>query len=409
MKIRQKIIAKSIITLSSLCLSTNILASSIPDFTYYDSNRIREINKGIDSEDQTLVNALETITIKANKTLSSKVESVIDKPAPAPSGDMNDYLSISPYFWPDSEKEDGMPWLYRDGKINPLTRGSNTDQVKAARFLNNMGDLFVAYLHTDDDRYSKKMLDYINTWIVNPETRMNPNLSYAQGIPGRNDGSCFGIIEWKNINNLISSVELLKHRNKLDEQSIDTINNWFSEYLNWLISSDLGREEKTRLNNHGSWYDYQVIGLHLYLDKNDDAEKHLDFTKFRIGQQFNIDGMQHNEVTRTKSISYSSMNLSALIQIAYMAQKVDVNLWDWTYLGDDGIRLEKGISYLYPYILEPNSWEYQQINMPIDRAIKTLATPVVYKALQTKGDINIPDKVKSIVYKNTDAKTILLY
>ncbi|QIA65449.1 hypothetical protein GT360_18080 [Vibrio astriarenae] len=400
---------RHLLTMAIFLSSGSALSLELPEFTFYDSNRINSINHNITADEGKFRYALETVISKADKALDSKVESVIDKPGPAPSGDMHDYLSISPYFWPDSDKEDGMPWLYRDGKINPLTRGSNTDQVKAARFLNNMGDLFVAYLHTDDDRYSQKMLDYINTWIVNPDTRMNPNLSYAQGIPGRNDGSCFGIIEWKNINNLISSVEILKHRNKLDDHSIDIIDLWFSDYLDWLVSSDLGREEKTRLNNHGSWYDYQVIGLQLYLNRNSDAEKQLDFTKFRIGQQFSIDGMQHNEVTRTKSISYSSMNLSALIQIAYMAQKVDVDLWNWTYLGDDGIRLEKGISYLYPYILDPSSWEYQQINMPIDKAISTITTPVIYKAMQTKHDLNVPDDVKKIVYKNIDARTILLY
>ncbi|HCL31831.1 MAG TPA: hypothetical protein DIC52_25795, partial [Candidatus Latescibacteria bacterium] len=45
--------------------------------------------------------------------------SVIDKPTSPPSGDMQDYLSQGPYWWPDPKSADGLPWVRRDGEANP--------------------------------------------------------------------------------------------------------------------------------------------------------------------------------------------------------------------------------------------------------------------------------------------------
>ena len=35
-------------------------------------------------------------------------------------GTPNDFVSIGPYWWPDPEKADGLPWIRRDGEINPV-------------------------------------------------------------------------------------------------------------------------------------------------------------------------------------------------------------------------------------------------------------------------------------------------
>ncbi len=37
----------------------------------------------------------------------------------APSGDKHDYLSLSPYWWPDTTKPVGLPYVRRDGVTNP--------------------------------------------------------------------------------------------------------------------------------------------------------------------------------------------------------------------------------------------------------------------------------------------------
>ena len=37
----------------------------------------------------------------------------------APSNNVHDYVSQAPYWWADSSKEDGKPYIRKDGKRNP--------------------------------------------------------------------------------------------------------------------------------------------------------------------------------------------------------------------------------------------------------------------------------------------------
>src|SRR5260221_240404 len=55
----------------------------------------------------------------AQKALSVKPVSVMDKPKAGPSGDKHDYFSTAPYFWPDPAKKDGLPYIRKDGQRNP--------------------------------------------------------------------------------------------------------------------------------------------------------------------------------------------------------------------------------------------------------------------------------------------------
>ena len=44
--------------------------------------------------------------------------SVMDKKELPPSKDKHDYLSYSRYWWPDPDKEDGLPYIRKDGVVN---------------------------------------------------------------------------------------------------------------------------------------------------------------------------------------------------------------------------------------------------------------------------------------------------
>ena len=45
--------------------------------------------------------------------------SVMQKDIVPPSGDKHDYISQGPYWWPDTTKPDGLPYIRRDGVVNP--------------------------------------------------------------------------------------------------------------------------------------------------------------------------------------------------------------------------------------------------------------------------------------------------
>lgn len=336
------------------------LAKSAPDYVYYQQSQIDEIHQQLEANNPIYVDALKQVNADAQKILALPLDSVVNKPKPAPSGDLHDYLSLAPYFWPDPTIESGLPWIRKDGQVNPLTRGKNTDQKRAMTFLYSLGTLFVAYTYTENKHYANKMRAMINTWMVDPTTRMNPHLNYAQGIPSVNSGRPFGVIEWEKISHVISAMQILRHHNELSPSFVSQVDNWLEEYLTWLLTSELGIMAGSLLNNHGSWYDYQVVGLMLYLGKLDQAKQHLEVTRSRIGQQILADGSQPHELKRTKSVNYTSMNLAALVHVAYMGSKVGVDLWQ--HKGQDGQNLEQAIQYFYPYLRGEKTWQYQQLN-----------------------------------------------
>jgi hypothetical protein len=51
-----------------------------------------------------------------------------------PSGSKNDYMSMGPYWWPDPEKPDGLPYIRRDGEVNP--ERDNLDSPQLSKMIN---------------------------------------------------------------------------------------------------------------------------------------------------------------------------------------------------------------------------------------------------------------------------------
>lgn len=297
---------------------------------------------------------------QANRLLNVKPESVVEKTKLPPSGNKHDYLTLAPYWWPDDSKTDGLPYVRRDGRVNPGTRGDHTDYARKDRLFKRVHALGMAAFYTDDPRYADKAVSLLETWFVNPGTRMTPHLEYAQGVPGRSQGRCFGIIEWCDIDRLITPIELLRAQGFLPAATDRALTAWFRDYLLWLTTSDMGRKEGTRANNHATWYDVQVAGICLFLGKKQEARKVLEAVKTRrIAKQIEPDGRQPKELARTKSLSYSKMNLRAFVTLARLGEKVGVNLLD--YETPDGRSIRKAQAFLAPYVTGKKKWPYKQL------------------------------------------------
>lgn len=306
---------------------------------------------------------------EADKAIEEGPFSVVYKTQVAPSGDKHDYLSLAPYFWPDESKPDGLPWLRRDGEINPLTRGKNVDYPQKDNCFDNIRKLSMAYFFSENKAYADKLKQLLETWFVHPDTKMNPNLNYAQGIPGVNHGRCFGIIEFGGIKDVITAIEILIIRNAIDENLEKPLRTWLTEYLKWLQNSELGLIEKTRSNNHATHYDGQVISILLFLDREIEARQILEEVKSRISTQIEKDGTQPHEMARTKSLSYSTMNLQGFTLLAYYGKKVGVDLWN--YKDENGVGIQTAFEFLYPYAVGEKQWTHKQIKS-VDVAIDRL-------------------------------------
>ncbi len=119
----------------------------------------------------------------AGKALALERFSVVDKTTTPPSGDKHDYMTQAPYWWPDPKKPDGLPYIRRDGERNPeLNR--LPDHGAMDRMASAVTTLALAACLGDDDHYAAKAVQLLRAWFIDPATRMNPSLTYAQFIPG---------------------------------------------------------------------------------------------------------------------------------------------------------------------------------------------------------------------------------
>ncbi len=155
---------------------------------------------------------------RADVALTEGPFSVIQKKQVPPSGDKHDYMSIGPYWWPDSTKTNGLPYIRKDGYINPEFLADQTDVAIKNKMFSNLETLTWAAYFSGERKYAEKAVELLDVWFINPETRMNPNLDYAQGIPGICEGRGIGIIDWSGIHVLITSVQILDSQGLLSPQ-----------------------------------------------------------------------------------------------------------------------------------------------------------------------------------------------
>lgn len=286
-----------------------------------------------------------------------------------PSGDKHDYESQGPYWWPDPNTKDGLPYIRRDGEKNPEIE-KLTDHDYLHEMIQAVKSLSMTYFLTDDEKYAAKAALFLRTWFILPETRMNPHLNFGQRIPGITEGRNIGIIETRNLGEIADAIGLLqgaKAWSMSDQQAMET---WMRQYLDWLLNSDHGKGEAQQHNNHGTWYDVQVAALALFTNQEDIAKQTLMHTRDeRLPNHLSPDGSQPHELARTRSWSYSVMNLQSFFTLATLGEKVGIDLWNYSTV--DGRNISKGLDYLIGFTdtENPKDWPYKQITKRSPEAI----------------------------------------
>jgi hypothetical protein len=348
--------------------SVNIIQKTSSDLTLHELSDYKKIKEEIDRKDPGQMEVFEKLMVKAGYLLEKEPYSVMKKKRMPPSNDKHDYLSLAPYFWPNPDTPDGFPYIRKDGEVNPETRDDQTDRNELSDFFAAVDVLGKAFYFSGKDIYADKAVSFINAWFLDPETRMNPNLNFGQGVPGTSNGRPFGIIEFSGIQDVITCMDFLELGGRLDSKTREGFKTWLKDYAAWLQTSEIGTLERNTLNNHGCWYDVQLCSILLYIGDINAVREILESVKTtRIAKQIEPDGSQPRELERTKSFSYSTMNLSAMTRLAYFGKRTGVDLWKFETA--DGRSIKKGYDYLIPYISSDKKWKHKQLgNMEEARA-----------------------------------------
>lgn len=321
--------------------------SSAPEVFSLPAERLAEARREAGLGAEFLGPALEQLLAEAEDALGRKPASVMDKTSVAASGDKHDYYSMAPYWWPDPAKPDGRPYVWKDGYTNPESV-EGTDRRAFARTCRDIWTLALAHHLTGRAAFAEHAALITRVWFLDPATRMNPHLEYGQAIPGTNDGRPTGVIETGVLINVTEGVSLLAGSPAWTSEDDAAFKVWIGAYLEWLLNSSHGRIEREQRNNHGTWYDAQVVQFQLFLGRLDEARDYLATAgPRRFSEQIAEDGSQPHELTRTTSLPYSIYNLQGLVILAAQAKRVGADWWSDNESGASPLR--RAVTYLEPY------------------------------------------------------------
>lgn len=170
------------------------------------------------------------LKIDAGQALARGPFSVLDKTGMAPSSDRHDYFQPAPYWWPNPERPDGLPYVRRDGERVPGTAlyeaGSEKyDRTRLQYLFNDTTVLALAATVLGDIGCATHAAKLIRTWFINPGTRMTPHMRYAQIRAGHNgdEGSGQGIIEFKDLYFFLDAVRMIERTGQLSEIDPDRV------------------------------------------------------------------------------------------------------------------------------------------------------------------------------------------
>jgi hypothetical protein len=348
---------------ASLCFLA-LIFSALPVFAQVHSSaalpRVFEINarKLAEAKAHPTPKLLELARREADAALKTHPLSVMDKGSVPPNGDKHEFMSEAGYWWPNPNTPNHLPYVRRDGYRTPET-ARISDETELNKMLHASRALALGYYLTGEERYAQHAAVLLRTWFLAPATAMRPDFQYAQYIPGLNTGRAAGIVSARNLPEALDAVGMLAGSPSWSAADDAGIKHWFSDYYTWLTTSKQGRQDNRRPNNHGSWHQVQVATIALYLGKTQDARQTLERVREeRIPLEIDTQGMQKYEMIRTKSFSYSAMNLQALSLLAAIAEPLGIDLYKPATPGAPGILT--AVNALMPYDPQ-HKWPHQQV------------------------------------------------
>jgi hypothetical protein len=308
-----------------------------------------------------LINQTNQANLKAQADdwLTQGPWSVTNKKILPPGGDIHDYASQAPYYWP-SNTSDGCPYINRDGVRNPEV-DNYTDH-------NDRGDMFqssyilsLAWYYTGNANYAQHAGDILRTWFLTPATRMNPNLNHAQIIPCADDGRSIGIIDFsQQYTSVVDAAAILATGAPgWTSTDISGFRQWNIDFLNWLETSQFGIDETAAQNNHGTFAIMQSAGIALFVGNKTLATKKVGLIKPRITSFIQPNGSQPLELTRTRSWHYSTFDLVAYTRLAAIGQQVGVDLWD--FKGTGGQSIQGAVDFITPAATGASPWTFPEL------------------------------------------------
>ena len=288
----------------------------------------------------------------ANKALLDEPITVTAAHSPHSAGGVHDFYSEADYFWPDPNNPDA-PWISKDGLSNPEIFVAHRHAM--IRFSIDVASLTSAWRLTGNRKYATAALKHLRAWFVDEQTRMNPNLDYAQAVRNLTPGRSYGIIDTVHLIEVAQSASLLQQAGLLKGTDLEATKKWFTDYIHWLMTSKNGLTEMNAANNHSTCWVEQVAAFASFTGDQPTLEFcRQRFKNVLLPKQMAPDGSFPLELARTKPYGYSIFNADAMATICWILSTPDDNLWD--FQAPSGASMRAVCEYIHPYIQDKSTW-----------------------------------------------------
>jgi hypothetical protein len=290
----------------------------------------------------------------ADASLRDAPVTITASSSPRSAGGKHDFFSEGDYWWPDPANPDG-PYIQRDGMTNPDNFVAHRQAMM--RLSLHVPALAAAWSLTRDRRYSAHAARHLRAWFVDADTKMNPNLLYAQAIKGRVTGRGIGIIDTIHLVEVVRAAEVLDAGGAMTKADVAAVRDWFDRYVTWMTTHEYGIAERDAVNNHGTCWVMQVAAFAHFTGRDDlSAFCRTRFTDVIVPHQVAVDGSFPEELRRTKPYGYALFNLDAMATTCQILSTRDRNLW--TYETADGRGIRKALAFMAPFIADKHTWPY---------------------------------------------------
>jgi hypothetical protein len=314
------------------------------------------VNKNrLKKKDLNLLPAYNNLIGLCEKKLKFGPFSVMDKKDTPPSGDKHDYMSLAPYWWPDSSVKGGIPYIRKDGQVNPEVNNF-PDKENMPKVCEKVYELSLGFYFSDNEKYAKKAATLIRVWFLDSATQMNPNVNFGQAVKGRFEGRGEGLIDTRHFIYLLDGVKLLSKSNSWTKKDNEKLKNWFRAYYKWMNNSKNGLDEKNAPNNHGIWYDAQSLAITNYLDSIDESKLIIKRAIGRLAAEMDSNGAFPQELARTNSLHYSVFILNAFESIAQLSDEINIDFRNAKL--SNGMSLSNAYNFLTPYLVGKKQWTW---------------------------------------------------
>ncbi len=272
---------------------------------------------------------------------------------------------------PVKQAYNGEPYINRDPNHNDQNDDDFPDGGNITNTNQNLLKVAKAYYFSQTpttpkvQAYAKKVRDMIYAYYLNPATRMNPNMDYAQIIQGHYNGlgRAEGMIDGEYIPRMLEAYNLTKDSTHWTFTDVTALKNWIRDYNNWQLVPT--RRTNEQIGNIKAAFESQYISGQLFLADHTKAYNRmktvvwplLDFQMRTAGGTGDTRpasplGSFREEWFRPSAWGYSTKVLKIWMELAELCEKIipptgQPVLDLWNYVTPSGKSLRMAINYHY--------------------------------------------------------------